>query len=396
MEQQQVFKQLLDKYLAGNINAAEREQLGALLASDEHWNNLKALIDEDWEQLPAETDVVDPLGQSMYERIQEQAFAGKHILQPVYVSKRKWWVAASVAALITVSATLYYFNTKSGHRQSETARVQQNDVGPGGDKAILTLANGEKIMLDSGRQGVIVSQSGLTIQKNGAGQIEYHVSARQNTPVEFNTITTPPGGQFLIVLPDGSRVWLNSCSSLHFPTDFRELQRDVDLQGEAYFEVAENAHHPFHVTVNNKINIKVLGTRFNVMAYPDEENIRTTLLQGAVQLWNDNKPLLLKPGEEGRYNRNQSTLVAIAANEEEALAWKNGYFSFEHADLKSIIRQLARWYDLEIVYEGPVPEKRFAGMIPRNGALSGTLNVLRGMGVDSRLNGKKLVIMPKD
>ncbi|HVI47799.1 MAG TPA: FecR domain-containing protein [Chitinophaga sp.] len=396
MEQQQVFKQLLDKYLAGNISAEEKEQLETLLTSNEYSNNLETLIDKDWELLPAEKDTTDPLGKAIYGRIQEHAFAGKHILQPVYVSKIKWWAAASVAVLITVSATLYYFNIKPGHRQGAKAQALQNDVGPGGDKAILTLANGEEVILDSRRQGIIVSQSGLTIKKNGAGQIEYHVSGKQDTPVEFNTISTPPGGQFLIVLPDGSRVWLNSCSSLHFPTDFRELQRDVALQGEAYFEVAENARHPFNVTVNNKINIKVLGTRFNVMAYPDEENIRTTLLQGAVQLWNDNKPLLLKPGEEGRYNRNQSTLVALASNEEEALAWKNGYFSFEHADLKSIIRQLARWYGLEIVYEGSLPEKRFVGTIPRNGVLSGALNVLKGMGVDSRLKGKKLVIMPKD
>ncbi|MFB6456814.1 FecR family protein [Chitinophaga sp. Hz27] len=395
MEQQQVFKTLLDKYLAGNISTAEKVKLQALLASNEYWELLQAHLDHDWEQLPAETDDTDPLGKAIYEKVQQHAFTEQHLMQPVYISKRKWWAVASVAVVITVSATLYYFSVKSNHHKDELANAMQNDVAPGGDKAILTLANGQKVILDSSKQGIILSQSGLTVQKNGTGRIVYQVSGKTNAPVEFNTITTPPGGQFLIVLPDGSKVWLNSCSSLHFPTDFREPQRNVDLKGEAYFEVADNARQPFHVTVN-EIDIKVLGTKFNVMAYPDEDNIRTTLLQGAVQLWNINKPLLLKPGEEGRYNRNQSTLMAIAGNEEEALAWKNGYFSFEHADLKSITRQLARWYDLEIVYEGSLPEQKFMGMISRNGPLSGALNVLKGMGVSSRLEGKRLVIMPKD
>ncbi|NIG55764.1 FecR family protein [Chitinophaga sp. Cy-1792] len=395
MKQQQAFKTLLDKYLAGNLCAAEKEQLEALLASDEYWDSLEALIDNDWEKLPATTDAESPLGKVIYNRIQAQALSGRRSLYPVFFITRKWWAAASVAAVLTVTATLYYYHGKTAHPKSDLAQVLQNDVAPGGDKAILTLANGEKVILDSSKQGVILSQSGIIVQKNGTGQVVYQVSGKQDAPVEFNTITTPPGGQFVVVLPDGSRVWLNSCSSLHFPTDFREPQRSVDLKGEAYFEVADNASKPFHVTVN-EIDIKVLGTRFNVMAYTDEENIRTTLLQGAVQLWNNNTPLLLKPGEEGRYNRNQATMVAMAGNEEDALAWKNGYFSFEHADLKSITRQLARWYDLEIVYEGNLPEQRFMGMISRNGPLSGALNVLRGMGVRSRLEGKKLVIMPKD
>ncbi|MBV7533730.1 FecR family protein [Chitinophaga sp. sic0106] len=386
MEQQQVFKQLLDKYLAGTISAGEKKHLEAMLASDQYRDYLESHIDHDWEQLPATPDKTDPVGEAIFSRIQE------HNATTVPVSSRRIWAAAAVAAILITGVGLYITLKPSPAKQLVAAN-KPTDVGPGGDKAILTLANGQKVVLDSGRQGVILSQAGITVQKNGTGQIVYEVSGNNEAPVEYNTITTPPGGQFQVVLPDGSRVWLNSCSSLHFPTSFKAKQRSVDLKGEGYFEIAANEHQPFNVTVN-EINIQVLGTRFNVMAYADEEDIRTTLLQGAVKLWSNNQPLVLKPGEEGRFNRKQATMTTVAGNEEEALAWKNGYFSFEHADLKSIIRQLGRWYDLEIIYEGALPEARFMGMISRNGPLSGAMNVLKGMGVNSRLEGKTLVIMP--
>jgi ferric-dicitrate binding protein FerR (iron transport regulator) len=312
--------------------------------------------------------------------------------------------AASILLLLSVGAYLI-FNNLAPKQIAEAAKQQQireDDVAPGGNKAILTLANGTQIILDSAANGALTQQGNTKIIKLDNGQLAYdplnHSSTSLRTvEVLYNTISTPKGGQYQIVLADGSKVWLNAASSLRFPTSFSGKERKVELTGEGYFEVAKNAAMPFRVSVNG-MQVEALGTHFNVNAYSDESSIKTTLLEGAVKMKNDmpansgSSSILLAPGEQADFTKDHNFKINSNPNLEEIIAWKDGNFEFNDTPITDIMRQISRWYDVEVDYKGEQPAHKLTGKISRNVNLSSLIDMLQYTGVNMKIENKKIII----
>ncbi len=274
--------------------------------------------------------------------------------------------------------------------------VYRNDVAPGSNRAVLSLSNGTTILLDAAGKGVLVRQGNIVINKTADGQLVCKVLPTDsvgNAPVSlFTTISTPRGGQFQIMLPDGTKVWLNAASSLKFPFRFTADERKVELSGEAYFEVAKNRDLPFRVQ-SARQTVEVLGTHFNIKAYPDEPAIKTTLLEGSVKVIQENSrnSVMLSPGQQSNVNEEMSV---SKVDTEFAIAWKNGLTSFKNADIKSILKQVERWYDVKAVYEGEISQRTFSGDIPRSSNLSELLQVLETSNIHFKIDGKVITVTP--
>jgi transmembrane sensor len=272
----------------------------------------------------------------------------------------------------------------------------QTDIAPGGDKAVLTLSDGSTILLDNAQNGNVAQQGNTKVIKLDNGQLAYSPSRSKmglGGEVLYNTIATPKGGQYQIVLPDGTRVWLNAASSIKFPTVFSGATRNVEMTGEVYLEIAKSAKQPFSVTTG-KTTIQVLGTSFNINAYSDEEAEKTTLIEGKVKVLKGNSEAILLPGQQAQITQ-QKLSVVRDADIEKVMAWKNGLFNFNGAGVEEVMRQLSRWYDIEVVYEKDVPDIEFIGKMSKNVSLSGVLKGLEGAGVHFRIEkGRKLIIFP--
>lgn len=290
--------------------------------------------------------------------------------RPGYFKLMRYVAAASVLVLMTLVVLFFQKGNDKPVAKQQESRVQ--DLAPGGDRALLTLSDGTTIVLDSARTGTLAHQPGVNILKKDGGQIEYVRYGNINTETVYNTIRTPRGGQYRLVLPDGTRVWLNAETVLKYPAFFTGATRNVQLNGEAYFEVSgnytEGGKQPFIVSTDN-LDIKVLGTQFNVNAYADESHITTTLVEGNVLVYSPNDithSLSLSPGQQTTWNVGTNILQRNDNPDvEQALAWKNGFFKFNSTDLQTIMRQVSRWYDVETVYEGDVQDETFSGDIPR-------------------------------
>jgi len=313
---------------------------------------------------------------------------------PLRISFRRWgWVAASVLILLAEGAVVML--AINANRKEQHAQATIQDIAPGSNKAILTLGNGATIRLDSaGSQ--LIQQGDVTVRQTGA-QLTYDVQG-SNAGLTYNTLTTPRGGQFRVQLPDGTLVWLNAASSLRYPTAFAGKERTVEISGEAYFEVAAAAGRPFMVKIGETAAVEVLGTSFNVNAYPDETGIHTTLLTGAVRVatLHTGAHALLQPGQQAQIAGSQPEAgikIISNANISQIMAWKNGLFNFENAGLQEVMRQLARWYDLQVVYENGVPDMYFEEM-SREMSLSQVLAGLQQTGVRFRIEeGRRLVVL---
>ncbi len=263
---------------------------------------------------------------------------------------------------------------------------------PGGNKAILTLADGTKVELDTASNGTVTKQGNITVIKLD-GQLAYNVEGNLAREAVYNTITTPKGGQYRLLLADGSKVWLNAASSLRFPTTFTSKERRVELTGEGYFEVAHNTEKPFYVSVR-EMDVKVLGTHFNINSYQDDEVIRTTLLEGSVFVSSKKikRAAVLKPGQQALLNGVQLD-VKKDIDTEVIMAWKNGKFNFDGDNIQTVMRQLEKWYDVQVEYRGDITTEEFVGVISRNVNLSEILNMLeKTNAVDFELKGKKIIV----
>ena len=240
--------------------------------------------------------------------------------------------------------------------------------------------------------GQVAKQGGAQIEKLTNGQLVYTPLINKSDKVVFNTLATPRGGQFKLSLPDGSEVWLNAVSSIRYPTAFIGNERKVEITGEAYFEIAHDAAKPFKVIVNGT-EVKVLGTHFNINAYNDEATVKTTLLEGIVSLSNAASAVVtLKPGQQAQIGNSRDIKVINNVDIDQEVAWKNGYFSFYKADLQTVMRQIGRWYDLEILYEGKIPERQFGGKIDRNSNATEVLKILEESKVHFRIEDGKIVV----
>jgi transmembrane sensor len=336
---------------------------------------------------------------------------------------KAWWAAAAILVLIT-GAAYYLYNKQQATAVAKKEDTLKNDVAPGSNKAVLTLANGTTIVLDDASNGVVAQEGNSKVLKPEDGQLLYEQEENsEQGPLAYNTLATPRSGQYQLILPDGSKVWLNSESSIHYPIAFAENERRVQITGEAYFEVAKlklgsGERVPF-IVEKGDMQVEVLGTHFNVNAYNDESAIKTTLLEGKVKVVNREsafakasadksangkreKPneisVVLKPGEQAvmaKANRSGNDRIKInKADVDNVVAWKNGLFHFESADIKTVMRQLARWYDVEVVYEGTtVKNDPLFVEVSRNTRLSDVLKVLQESGsAKFTIQGKKIVV----
>jgi transmembrane sensor len=304
--------------------------------------------------------------------------------------------------VILASAAIFLLNKKDKDIPAASGNKSlANDVAPGGNKAVLTLANGSRITLDSVANGELAVQGKAKVIKLANGRLLYSESNGDSATMMYNTMSTPRGGQYQLQLPDGTQVWLNAASSITYPVAFTGNERKVTITGEAYFEVAHNPDKPFHVQVNS-MDVEVLGTHFNINAYADEEMIKTTLLEGSVKLSsliplstvNRQLSSTLKPGQQAQYKNADAIQIIDHANIDQAIAWKNGLFNFYQSDLQAVMRQLSRWYDVEIKYEGDIQPRRFWGKIQRDLNLSEVLEILKETQVHFKLEGKTIIVTP--
>lgn len=405
------YQELLRRYLADELSQEEVQELlhyiqaseqgAAAIAADRYDSFEQQLQSAPW--LPAATSA--RMHQRLLEAIRQPAQQQTSLpLIPSFAGRshtRKWWMAAAV--LLPVAALLALLLHQRQKPATSLAQHYQADIAPGGDKAVLTLADGSTIVLDSAGNGTLAQQGSASIVKE-AGALTYQapsaatpghpaaIAAPRDTTVQYNTLSTPRGGQFTITLPDGTRVWLNAASSLRYPVAFTGSSRIVVLIGEAYFDVAPNAQQPFLVRTG-KVILDVLGTQFNIMAYGDEPVITTTLVTGAVKVNSPNSDAWPKPGEQAAVAHDGSIQVQranIAVN----TAWKNGRFSFQGADLPVLLRQFARWYNITIETHGTLKHYAFTGEVPRTAHLSVILKLLEANSIPYRLEANKLIIQP--
>ena len=296
---------------------------------------------------------------------------------------------------------IFYFTISKQQEQNIQVVEKTVDIAPGGNKGILTLSNGKQIILSDISSKDIIAKEGeedeVTIKMDENGVITYVINPNSDISKEdvnsFNTLSTPTGGQYNIVLADGTKVFLNAVSSIKYPTQFNGDQRIVELEGEAYFEVAKNKSKPFLVKSDNQ-TIEVLGTHFNVHAYNNESLVKTTLLEGSVAVSYKNQKTILKPGQQSNTSNNFNKIVVKEVDTEEAIAWKNGRFKFDNADLKSVMKQLERWYGIKVEYRGDISDVRFNGGTFRNKNLSGVLKVLELSNIKFKVEGKTVIVYP--
>jgi transmembrane sensor len=312
------------------------------------------------------------------------------------VPVKRLWPRIAVAAcfLLVAGAGLFIYQSD---REKATAKLAntapyKNDIAPGSVKATLTLADGRKVILDDAKNGDLAEQTGVKITKAADGQLVYTVSDLKSANVsDVNTIETPKGGQYQISLPDGTQVWLNAASAIKFPVSFsKSKQRRVELNGEAYFEVARNKKQPFVVKTKRQ-EVEVLGTHFDVKSYSDEQNTKTTLLEGSVRL---NGETFLKPGQQGLSSGNGLKVKQVNVDDE--MDWKNKQFILNDEDLQSVMRRLARWYDVDVVYEGEPADIQFIGVVSSTRNISGVLKLMKRTGkVDFRIEGRTITVLKK-
>lgn len=300
-----------------------------------------------------------------------------------------WQRVGAIASLILIFAAGLYISTQRKSPISES-QTSKNDIAPGRNSALLTLSNGQKIILSNVRNGELAKDGTVSVQKTNDGQVIYRSNGNHNAmiPEKLNTIATSRGQQFQVILPDGTKVWLNAASSLQFPSTFSGLtKRKVTLSGEAYFEVSKDKIHPFIVKSANQ-QVEVLGTHFNISAYPDEETVKTTLLEGAVKV-NEH---LLKPNQQSVFTNGQISIHQV--NAADAVDWNNGEFICRNEPLESIMKKISRWYDVEVVYRRPeLKNKTFSGSLSRYDHISGILNALELAGsIKFKLEGKMILV----
>jgi len=409
---------LMERYRTNTCSRDEMEELFQLLQGEDGSGLLKNL-QEQWEAAGSIEPVESPEWNALFAEMMEKS----HALEPVKLApvsprrrlrRNRRRLVLSLCLLFIMGGAGILIRTHSISRVSApTVAVRavrfKNDVQPGGNKAILTLSDGSSIVLDSADNGTLSTQGNARVLKLASGRLAYQAAHGADADAVYNTISTPRGGQYQIELPDGSKVWLDAGSSLRFPTAFSGKEREVQLSGEAFFEVSGDARHPFLVSVFSREpgrsdelqKVRVLGTQFNVMAYADEKLVKTTLIDGGVRI-DDAAPgtspqssLQLRPGEQAQLNKNHSTAIQVVndADVNAAVAWKNGYFDFNKADIQTIMRQLSRWYDIEVSFRGNGSRDQvFFGGIQRDLPLSSIFNILERSGVLFSIDGKKVVV----
>jgi transmembrane sensor len=388
---------LIEKYNAGNATTEEKLIVNEWYAS---------FNDTAVELIVSENDAKEQLNERMKMRLLESLEKKDNIFE--IKPRLKWHIPAAVTILLLFSIGGYFFFfpkktiSKEIVKNEAIKTTPNNDVKPGGNRAILTLADGTNIVLDSASNGILSQQGNTKILKLDNGLLAYSINGKQLTESDeafYNTISTPRGGQYKITLADGTMVWLNAASSIRFPVLFTGAQRKVEITGEVYFEVAKNKSMPFKVKATTS-EIEVLGTHFNVNAYDDEASVKTTLLEGSVKVSttsfvsNTQITKFLYPGQQANNSKDGKIKIINNVDIEETMAWKNGRFHFKSTDLKSILRQIARWYDVDVEYKGNV-DLHFTGQLTRNENVSKVFEKLALTNeVHFKIEGRRIIVSP--
>ena len=388
---------LLRLWADGESDEAQTEELFALIRERHGDAELNTALAAEWERIEREEPMPWVDWEGMFMRV---------VAMPAEVAERRgdWrigrrmgrrvgWRLAAAAAVVVVAVGVWLLWGRPEKKNSVAAVAHASiDVLPGGNRATLRLAGGGVIVLDSATNGLVAKQGGMQVQKSGDGRITYEKKAT-TTDILYNTLTTPRGGQYHLTLADGTEVWLNAASSITYPTAFAGAERKVVITGEAYFEVKPEAARPF-VVHSGSLDVTVLGTSVDINTYTDEPMPAATLITGRVRVSGGGAAQLLAPGEQARLGKNGMELVPHA-DIAGVLAWKNGRFAFDGADLPTVMRQLARWYDVDVSYEGVVPKRTFDGKLPRSLTLDQVLRLLAAERIHYTIEpGRRLVIRP--
>ena len=389
-------KEIFEKYLRDQCSGEEIKMLLEYFEVPGNEMALKELILQELQQqqeLSVPVRDVDQRLANIYSKVAQQIRQEKAVHK--LPGKISWKQIAAAAAIVMMLGAAYYLFLQTG-RHKQAARYA-NDIAPGKSSATLTLANGTKIILSDAANGKLAEQAGVSISKTDSGQVVYEIKDQQTAGTDvMNTLTTANGETYRLRLPDQSEVWLNAASSIRFPASFASLkQRRIELSGEAYFEIAPDAAHPFIVKTTRQ-EVQVLGTRFNINSYKDAAATVTTLLDGSVRVADalPGKGEILKPGQQAIVKEN-SPIMIMPANIKAAMAWKNGYFRFNNGSINEIMLQLGRWYNIEVRYEGKLSEERFSGNISRNKNISEVLDMLSySNAVKFKVEGRVVTVMP--
>lgn len=377
---------LLSIYFNKTATTAEVDELMEAVEDSRHDEALKSLLAELWEQHRSDRQ---PISKEKGNETLRAILQQERVMKPVRGNKR-WWPAAAAAILVLFIAGYYWMgNQMSGNEEIEEVPAPYV-IRPGGNKAVLTLADGSHIELDSSREGTLTTQGSALVVNNSSSILTYGASKNSAGEQVYNTLSTPRGGQYCLVLSDGTKVWLNANSSIRFPATFNGDTRSVSIKGEAYFEVAKNKAKPFLVTAK-EATIAVLGTHFNIMAYEDESMMTTTLLEGAVKVSKGDKFKILKPGVQAQIPKDGIMKTEVVDVDEE-MAWKNGWFNFNSWDIQRIMRQISRWYDIDVIYEGKMPTGHYSGIVSRENNISQVLQIMKAGGVDFKIEGRRIIV----
>lgn len=377
--------EVIKRYCEGNATSKEVEFLDLYY---EGFQDLpKILKNKSPEEI---ADLESEMFQSILDKTQKTPLQKGRFFQMKIGHK----VTAAASILFAIGLTVFLSQPSDNPNGGEmVVKNTGSDLAPGGNKAILTLSDGSEIILDNMGAGTLSTQGNAKVIKLNDGQLAYNLSGKnKEKETVFNTISTPKGGQYQLVLADGTKVWLNAASSLRFPASFSGQDRKVELTGEGYFEVAANKNKPFKV-ISNDVEVTALGTEFNINAYKNESALTTTLLEGSVRVDYNHKTALLVPGEQA-FVGDQEKGIRINKDIDlnATIAWKNGIFHFVQADIKSIMRELSRWYDVEVIFEDSVPDTKFDGKIYRNVNASEVFKILEAGGIEFKIIGKKVIV----
>ncbi len=392
---------LIMKYLNDELNDQEKQELDEWVhQSEDHQRFFRQFTGE--EAFAATLEEYETSKGIVLTKIKEEIHFGaqRRSKSRIVWLNRRTLTAAAASVIIAGGAWLWWVTDKKEKRVTATVTVQPaHDRQPASEGAVLKLADGKEIILDDAQNGAVAIQGNTRVTKQG-GLLSYNNNDEGDT-VLYNTLSTPEGKIYKLLLPDGSMVWLNAASSIRFPTAFTNGQRSVEITGEVYFEVASvrlgsGEKMPFQVTANQRARINVLGTHFNVNAYDNEALLRTTLLEGSVRIQLMQEPgnaVVLKAGEQAQIRNAQAGRITVHhANIKNVMGWKDGYFSLDDLSLEALMREVERWYDVEVVYEKGIPVKSFFGKVNRDLSLLDFMEGLKDWGVRFRLEGRKLII----
>ncbi|OAZ03464.1 FecR family protein [Flavobacterium succinicans] len=392
MYQKEVFKKLMRQYVSGEISTEGKALLLQMIDDPLYAKDLDAILRKNYDQVQtseAETLSTATFIHSLRERINSNSKTEEEQEEEIATPLFNWRRIAAAASVLLVLGIGFYKYTKKTSTPTIVA-TEKNIITPGTSGAILTLADGSQIVLDSVANGVLANQNSAVISKKG-GTLVY-TPGNSNTAAQ-NNMATPRGRQYQLVLSDGTKVWLNASSSITFPTTFIHKERRVAITGEAYFEVAKDKNHPFIVTAND-IEVKVLGTHFNINSYPEEKSTKTTLLEGSVLVSNKKEKSLLEPGQQATQSQTGTLNVKKLENLDEIIAWRKGLFYFSNTSLENVMQQISRWYDVNIVFEKGVPARSFDGEISRELNLDQVLKILETNNIHFKIEGKTIRVLP--